>query len=204
MLRKAVCLAAVTLHISLQGAQVDQNEKISELGLHLDVLQIPTGGLAQIPEIRILDENESTLLKDFIFAARRSQNRLIRGMKSPHNRIGPDLTPRTSIPNVEIGKYLRGEISEDGADSGGFVTKETGLWIHSFDEREDGAWTVEQVRNLFPNASTEYIVLYSVCISLDLGFKVIGRERYHTRKVVVAHKSGAFEMSQFVFSYLGP
>jgi hypothetical protein len=93
MLRRAVCFAAVTLHISLQGAQVDQNERVSELGLHLDILQIPTGGLAQIPEIRILEENESTLLKDFIFGGRRSQNRLIRGMKGPTTELFP-ISPR--------------------------------------------------------------------------------------------------------------
>jgi hypothetical protein len=147
MLRKAVCLVAVILHISLQGAQVDQNEKISGLGLHLDILQIPTASLAQIPEIRILDENQSTLLKDFLFGTRRSQNRLIRGIEGPRNRIVPDLTSRTRIPNIEIEQHLKGEISGDGDDGGGFITEGTGLWIHSFDEREDGAWTVEQVRN---------------------------------------------------------
>src|ERR1700754_2930728 len=77
MLRKAVGLAAVTLHISLQGTPNDQNGKMPGVGLHLEILQVPTGGLAQIPESRILDDNQSTLLKDFLFGTRRSDNQLI-------------------------------------------------------------------------------------------------------------------------------
>lgn len=49
-----------------------------------------------------------------------------------------------SIQNIEIGKHLRG-------DDGGFITEGTGLWIHSFDEWEDGAWTVEVKNSLSKN-----------------------------------------------------
>jgi hypothetical protein len=142
MLRKAVGLAAVTLHISLQGTLDDPNEKVSELGLRLEIVQVRTGGLAHIPETRILDGNESTLLKDFLFGARRSQNRLIQGTKGTHGQVVPDLTPRTPIQNMEIEKHLKGEINQGLADGGGFTTEGTGLWIHSFDERQDahGQW----------------------------------------------------------------
>jgi hypothetical protein len=149
MLRKAVGLAAVTLHISLQGTAADRKEK-PQPGLYMEILQVPTGGLAQIPETRILDGNESTMLKDFLFGTRCSHNRMIQGTEGLHRRIVPDLVPKTIIPDPKIGQLLRGEITADGADSDGFIPEgDTGLWIHSFDEREDGAWTVEQVRRFF-------------------------------------------------------
>ncbi|KAJ5645811.1 hypothetical protein N7490_002183 [Penicillium lividum] len=137
MLRKALGLAAVTLHMSLKGT-------------HLEILQIPTGGLAQISETRILDDHESTILRDVLFGSRRSQNRLVQGIEGPHSRIVPDLVPRTPISEPKIRQFIRGEISLEGAD-GGFVTDGNGLWIHSFDEREDGTWTVEQVSSLPAN-----------------------------------------------------
>jgi hypothetical protein len=42
------------------GLQLVLHEK-----LHLSTLQVPTGGLASIPETRILDWNEQARLRDF-------------------------------------------------------------------------------------------------------------------------------------------
>jgi hypothetical protein len=109
------------------------------VGLHLEILQVPTGGLAQIPESRILDDNQSTLLKDFLFGTRRLDNQLIPGTEGPHSRLVPNLTLKTPIQNIETGQHVRGEINQNGADGGGFITEGIGLWIHSFDERQDGA-----------------------------------------------------------------
>ncbi|KAJ5454629.1 uncharacterized protein N7458_005585 [Penicillium daleae] len=121
------------------GTPNDQNEKMPGVGLHLEILQVPTGGLAQIPESRILDDNQSTLLKDFLFGTRRSDNQLIRGTEGPHSRLVPNLTLKTPIQNIETGQHVRGEINQNGADGGGFIIEGIGLWIHSFDERQDGA-----------------------------------------------------------------
>jgi hypothetical protein len=65
----------------------------------------------------------------------------------------PDFIPKTAIDNEIIVQMLRGEALPGGGDRSGFLVEgdgegaeNLGLWIHSFDYREDGAWTVEQVR----------------------------------------------------------
>lgn len=153
MLRKAVGLAAVTLHISFHEGESSQQ------GPYLDILQVPTGGLAQISEIRTLDGKKSTVLSDFLFGSRTSRNQLLRATEGPNNRVVPSVDPETPICDPKIGQFLRGDIEENGAEGGGFLfetTAEEPLWIHSFDKREDDAWSVEQV-SLFPQYSVSFL-----------------------------------------------
>lgn len=75
------------------------------------------------------------------------------GNKEPAGRIVPNFVPKTAIDNEIIGQVLRGEVLPGGGDGSGFLVEDDdegaedpGLWIHSCDYREDGAWTLEQVR----------------------------------------------------------
>lgn len=75
------------------------------------------------------------------------------GKRGPAGRTVPDFVPKTAIDNEIIGQVLRGEVLPGGGDGSGFLVEgdgeeaeNPGLWIHSFDYREDRAWTVEQVR----------------------------------------------------------
>ncbi|KAJ5917623.1 hypothetical protein N7466_011177 [Penicillium verhagenii] len=197
VLRKAVALAEVTMHISVSSspdslssnvAAAAESQLIPHEKLHLSILQIPTGGLAQIPEQRALDWNEQVHLKDFLFGARQCRSRLVAGTVGPAGRIVPDFDPGTAIDKEIIGQLLRGEVLPGGADGSGFLVEgdgeggeNAGLWIHTFDSREDGAWTMEQI----------------------WGFEMIDGERRHTRRFVVANKEGAVEMGRIVFTYLG-
>jgi len=117
----------------------------------LSVFQVPTAGLGGISESRLLDWDETTPLKDFLFGTRQSRNHFITGKKRDDGRVVPDFLPETGIDNKVIGQMLRGEIAPEGSDGSGFLVEggneaeDAGLWIHTFDYREDGAWTVEQV-----------------------------------------------------------
>ncbi|KAJ5924866.1 hypothetical protein N7466_009053 [Penicillium verhagenii] len=192
VLRKAASLAVVTLHCSISAPSASHagaDSQPSPQSSHLSVLQVPTAGLGPISESRILDWEERTPLRDFLFGTRLSRNHLIAGKRGVGGRILPDLVPETAIHNELIGQMLRGETPPDGCDGSGFLVEgdddeaeDAGLWIHSFDYREDGAWTVEQV----------------------WGFEMIGGERFHTRRFVVASKGGKIEMGRIVFSYAGP
>ncbi|KAJ5190253.1 uncharacterized protein N7498_009238 [Penicillium cinerascens] len=195
VLRKAVALAVVTLHISISSPSASHlsNTTGSQLPLqeelYLAVLQVPTAGLAPIPETRILDWDRRAPLRDFLFGARQSRNRFVPGKRGLSGRIVPDVVPETAINDELIGQMLRGEILPGQEHGSGFLVEgdgegaeNPGLWIHSFDSREDGTWTVEQV----------------------WGFELVGGERYHTRRFVVANRDGVFEMGRIVFSYLGP
>ncbi|KAJ5937891.1 hypothetical protein N7454_004233 [Penicillium verhagenii] len=197
VLRKAVALAEVTMHISVSSSSDSHSSNVAAAAgsqliphekLHLSVLQIPTGGLAQIPEQRILDWNEPVYLRDFLFGERQCRNRFVTGSMGPAGRNVPDFILNTAIDKEIIGQVLRGEVLPGGADGSGFLVEgdgeggeNAGLWIHTFDSREDGAWTMEQI----------------------WGFEMIDGERRHTRRFVVANKDGAVEMGRIVFSYLG-
>ncbi|KAJ5953144.1 hypothetical protein N7454_000040 [Penicillium verhagenii] len=173
VLRKAASLAVVTLHCSItapSASHAGADSQPSPQSSHLSVLQVPTAGLGPISESRILDWEERTPLRDFLFGTRLSRNHLIAGKRGVDGRILPDLVPETAIHN---------ELIVEGDDD---EAEDAGLWIHSFDYREDGAWTVEQV----------------------WGFEMIGGERFHTRRFVVASKGGKIEMGRIVFSYAGP
>ena len=143
MLRRAIGLATVSLHITFHQAESTRQ------GSYLEILQVPTGGLARISETRILNSKEFTVLEDFLFGNRTSQNQPLHGTSGPENRIVPSVEPKTPICDPKIKHFLRGDIEEDGTKGSGFLveaTAEAPSWLHSFDEREDGAWTVEQVR----------------------------------------------------------
>ncbi|KAJ6093174.1 hypothetical protein N7486_008463 [Penicillium sp. IBT 16267x] len=161
-LRKAAVLAVPTFHLSISSSSASRPEFESQSApqkSNLSVFQVPTAGLGGISQSRTLDWDETTPLKDFLFGTRQSRNRFITGKRGIDGRVMPDLVPETGIDNKVIG-----------------------LWIHTFDYREDGAWTVEQV----------------------WGFEMIGGERFHTRRFVVADRGGNFEMGRIVFSYFGP
>ncbi|KAJ5760834.1 hypothetical protein N7520_007990 [Penicillium odoratum] len=186
VLRKAAALAVVTLHISISSPSASQSDTASPQKSHISVIQVPTAGLGGTSETRILDWDERTQLKDFIFGNRQSRNRFVTGKAGVDGRILPDLVPETKIDNEVIGQMLRGEIPPEGDDGSGFLVEghdeaeNAGLWIHSFDCQSDGAWTMEQV----------------------WGFEMIRGERYHTRRFVAASK-GNFVMGRVVFSYAG-
>lgn len=148
MLRRAIGLATVTLHISFHQAESTRQ------GPYLEILQVPTGGLARMSETRVLNSKECTVLKDFLFGNRTSRNQSLQGISGPENRIVPSVEPQTPICDPKIKQFLRGDIEEDGTKGSGFLveaTTEAPLWLHSFDEREDGAGTVEQVRLFLKN-----------------------------------------------------
>ncbi|KAJ5539957.1 hypothetical protein N7513_008289 [Penicillium frequentans] len=191
VLRKAAGLAVPTLHMSISSPSASRlctESQSAPQKAYISVFQVPTAGLGAITESRVLDWDERTPLKDFLFGTRLSRNRFITGKKRDDGRMVPDFLPETKINNKVIGQMLRGEIAPDGSDDSGFLVEGTdeaedaGLWIHTFEYREDGAWTAEQV----------------------WGFEMIGGERFHTRRFVVADKGGNFEMGRIVFSYFGP
>ncbi|KAJ5643810.1 uncharacterized protein N7484_006317 [Penicillium longicatenatum] len=186
-LRKAASLAVPTLHISISASCPDTESQYAPQKSNLSVFQVPTAGIGGISELRLLDWDEMSPLKDFVFGARQSRNHFVTGKRGVDGRVVPDFVLKTGIDDPVIGQMLRGEIAPEGSDGSGFLVEggeaeDAGLWIHTFDYREDGAWTVEQI----------------------WGFEMIGGERFHTRRFVVADKGGNFEMGRIVFSYFGP
>lgn len=135
---------------SSSASRADAESQSAPQKSNLSVFQLPTAGIGGISESRTLDWDETTPLKDFVFGTRQSRNRFITGQRGIDGRVVPDLAPKTEIDNKVIGQMLRGEIAPEGSHGGGFLVEgdeaeDAGLWIHTFDYREDAAWTVEQV-----------------------------------------------------------
>ncbi|KAL6232162.1 hypothetical protein BDW75DRAFT_232996 [Aspergillus navahoensis] len=205
-LRKMVCLAGIRIDISVTPGEFDSSRTPdpTETVLTEKITPIGTpGGMGASMEVRKMDwiAFEKT---DVLFGLCEERCQLIYA-KEAGNETGtlgqgpgvyPDVEMQTKAGDLRAGRFLRGEINEDGSDSlwdttgqgEGAGEKEKGVemdgpvWVHTFTKNLQGSgWTAEQI----------------------WGFEVINGERYHTRRVVVANTKGQYVLARLVYKDLG-
>ncbi|KAL4973634.1 hypothetical protein BDW66DRAFT_101009 [Aspergillus desertorum] len=198
-LRKMVCLAGVRIEIM---SETDPDPTKTVITVNVTPTGTPTG-LGASTEVRKMDWSPSEK-NDFLFGLCQERTQFLypkegddeyeRAEKGPG--LYPDVEMQTKVGDLRAGRFLRGEINEDGSESfwdftgrgEGAGEKEKGVqmdgpaWIHTFVRNlQGGGWTAEQI----------------------WGFEAINGERCHTRRVVVANTAGQYVLARLVYKYLG-
>ncbi|KAL4941565.1 hypothetical protein BDV06DRAFT_194252 [Aspergillus oleicola] len=187
-MRTTLSWVSVTLNAKQYPSADQPNQKQTQ---HIDVDNVVTGGVQGTSEQRVTDWSKREH-SDAIFGRVQGQSRLFRGTKGADGKVRPAVQICTSVQDEKIGKFLRGEINSEGAETEGFLVdgvgegygepKEgEGLWLQSYVESLDSSWTAEQV----------------------WGFETIDGERYHTRRVVVAN-NGEYVLARLVYTFVPP
>ncbi|KAL4998437.1 hypothetical protein BDV10DRAFT_167057 [Aspergillus recurvatus] len=205
-LRKMVCLAGVRIEMSVAPGEVDSSRTPdpTETVITVDVTPIGTpGGIGASTEVRKMDWSPFEKI-DFLFGLCQERSQFAYA-KDGGDKLGipgkgagmyPDVEMQTKVGDLRAGRFLRGEINEDGSDSFWDTTGQGGaagetekggkmdrpVWVHTFVRNlQGGGWTAEQI----------------------WGFEIIDGERYHTRRVVVANTKGQYVLARLVHKYLG-
>ncbi|KAI9375991.1 hypothetical protein BJX61DRAFT_492216 [Aspergillus egyptiacus] len=175
-------LAWVSVTLNTKQYQSPDADKTT---YHIDVDNIVTGGVQGSTEQRVTDWKKREH-SDTIFGRVEGQSRLFRGVLKD-GKVRPNVEICTNIDDEKIGRFLRGEILEDGGECEGFLVDKVGeefgegegLWLHSWVESLDSSWTAEQV----------------------WGFEIINGERYHTRRVACAN-NGQYVLARLVYTFV--
>ena len=155
MTRKALNMATITLNV--KHAIPDPAKPTVH---QIDIAQSLTGGIPGTSETRITDW-EKRLHEDHVFGKLDGQSRYLRG-SSVDGKVRPAVAVNTKVDDAvlaeKVGRFLRGEILNDGAETEGFLVETEaaeefgegeGLWLQSFVVNNEKGWTAEQV-SFFP------------------------------------------------------
>lgn len=203
-LRKVLCLAGLRIDVTATPGKPDSSQGMDPreqiITVNATVTGTPTGGLGGSTEVRKMDW--SILERDdFLFGPLQEQSHFVypkeRGDEHENTDKGvyPDVEMKTKVDDLRAGRFLRGEIYENGSESLWDLTgrkrgdeeekegKQDGpVWVHTFVRNLRGnRWTAEQI----------------------WGFEVINGERCHTRRVVVANTKGQYVLARLVYKYVG-
>ncbi|KAL4781447.1 hypothetical protein BJX76DRAFT_16479 [Aspergillus varians] len=186
-MRTTLAWVTVTLNTKQYQSPDHPDDKTIQ---HIDVENVVTGGVQGTSEFRITDWKKRER-NDTIFGRVEGQSQLFRGAaaKDGSGKVRPNVEVQTTIDDEKIGKFLRGEITADGAEVEGFLVDPVGdgfgegqgLWLQSYVKSLDSSWTAEQI----------------------WGFEAINGERYHTRRVVVAN-NGEYVLARLVYTSVPP
>ncbi|KAL5044675.1 hypothetical protein BDW71DRAFT_215539 [Aspergillus fruticulosus] len=206
-LRKMVGLAGVRITMSITPAGFDSSGTPDPTETVITVDVTPTGtptGVGAATEVRKMDWRPFER-SEFLFGLCQERSQFVYAKEGGDDEYGssgkgpgvyPDVEMQTKVGDLRAGRFLRGEINEDGSDSFWDITgqgrgaeekekegKSDGpVWVHSFVRNLHGRrWTAEQI----------------------WGFEVINGERFHTRRVVVANTKGQYILARLVYKYLG-
>ena len=151
MTRKALNMATITLNV--KHAIPDPAKPTVH---QIDIAQSLTGGIPGTSETRITDW-EKRLHEDHVFGKLDGQSRYLRG-SSVDGKVRPAVVVNTKVDDAvlaeKVGRFLRGEILNDGAETEGFLVETEaaeefgegeGLWLQSFVVNNEKGWTAEQV-----------------------------------------------------------
>lgn len=146
ILRKAITLATVTLHIKQYTSEPDEK-------VHIDIDQFVTGGINAGPENRTLDWVEHGK-KDNIFGDVKGKNRFVR------------ISELTEGEGVEDAEWLS-EGWDDGKD---------GLRVQGYSWNEKEGWTANQVTSVkFHLSRKHWFFLFLSFLFTLFGLVMIGQ-----------------------------
>ena len=91
--------------------------------------------------------------QDYFFGEVKAQCEFVHGAVDASGIVRPEVEFQTANANVQIKKFMRGEIEMDGSKSAGFILEDwsgmvdvgPGLWVHTFERNVKSGWTAEQV-----------------------------------------------------------
>lgn len=157
-MRKTIGLATITTKIK-QFPRTDPRTAAQTIEIAIS----QSTGIASTQESRYLDWSEN-LGEDRMFGKTITQAQFIAGSQQSfsNGKVRPDFELRTKIDNVNIGKFLRGEVGEDLKPCEGFlveaaqkqypgVNKDAGLWIYVVMRSQESKWLSEQVKSPISN-----------------------------------------------------
>ncbi|KAJ5506449.1 hypothetical protein N7453_005406 [Penicillium expansum] len=185
LIRKAFGFATIYLQISQYQSQTSET---SQPFTNIDFTQTASAGLAATKEERVLDWKISDH-EDYFFGKVQAQSEFVHGVIDADGIIRPEFELQTDNANVEITRYMRGEIEADGSKSAGFIVEDwtrmsemgPGLWVHTFEKNVKSGWTAEQI----------------------WGFEMFGDSRYFSRRVVVMTTKGKYICGRIVLDFVG-
>ncbi|KAL4776629.1 hypothetical protein BDW60DRAFT_213988 [Aspergillus nidulans var. acristatus] len=205
-LRKVICLAGFRMDVSVtprepnSAKSTDPREQI--ITVNLTLTGTPTGGLGGSTEVRkmdwsILERN------DFLFGLCQEQSHFVYPKEGGDEHestekgkaVYPDVEMQTKVDDLRAGRFLRGEINEDGSESlWDLAGRKEGVEEEKGGKQDGPVWVHTFVRNLRGNGWTAEQIW---------GFEVINGERCHTRRIVVANTKGQYVLARLVYKYVG-
>ncbi|KAL4736033.1 hypothetical protein BDV11DRAFT_211583 [Aspergillus similis] len=203
-LRKMICLASMRMEVSVTPGEpdsaqsIDPREKIITVSVTLT--GTPRGGLGST-EVRKMDWSPLER-DDFLFGLCQEQSHFVYPKKGGDEHestergagVYPDVEMQTKVDDLRAGRFLRGEINEDGSESFWDLTGRTGGVEEKGGKQDGPVWVHTFVRNLRGNGWTAEQIW---------GFEVINGERRHTRRVVVANTKGQYVLARLVYKNVG-
>lgn len=151
-MRKTIGLATVTTKIK-QFPKTDPRTATQTI----EIAITQSTGIASTQESRYLDWSENPG-EDRMFGKTITQAKFVAGSQQSfsNGKIRPDIELQTKIDNVNIGKFLRGEIGDDLKPCEGFLVEtaqkqypgvngDAGLWVHVVMRSQESKWLSEQV-----------------------------------------------------------
>ncbi|KAJ5383663.1 hypothetical protein N7517_001574 [Penicillium concentricum] len=110
LIRKAFKLATIYIQITQY-----QTSETTQPSTHINFLQTATAGLAATKEERVLDWKISDH-EDYFFGQVQAQSEFVHGVTDEDGVLRPGFEMQTANDNIEIKRYLRGEIEADGGN----------------------------------------------------------------------------------------
>lgn len=122
----------------------------------MDIVHTATGGITGTTEKRTLDWKPH-VHHDYVYKTLTVRSRLVRGEADSDGRIRPAVQLHGAYCDGErVCDFLRGKVSADGKEDGGFLVEEPGwalfkdgaalgCWVHTVSCSEVSGWVMEQV-----------------------------------------------------------
>ncbi|KAL4816676.1 hypothetical protein BDW67DRAFT_175300 [Aspergillus spinulosporus] len=204
-LRKMICLAGLRIDVSVTPGEPDSVQSMDPreqvISVNVTLTGTPTGGMGGSTEVRKMDWSPLER-DDFLFGLCQEQSHFVypREGGDEHENVEkgkgvyPDVEMQTKLNDLRAGRFLRGEINEDGSESFWDLTGRTGGVEEKGGQQDGPAWVHTFVRNLRGNGWTAEQIW---------GFEIINGERCHTRRVVVANTKGQYVLARLVYKYAG-
>ncbi|KAJ5130796.1 uncharacterized protein N7515_006835 [Penicillium bovifimosum] len=190
LFRKAIAVTDICLRICTSHTL---NSQTGEDVVKIDFLQTPSvGRLASTTETRTLNWKAQQHF-DYFFGEAECRSSFVRASSGSKNdgRLRPDFELQVGPLNMDIKRFLRGEISpyadKTNSISEGFLVEEPGdgqgrgLWVHTHERSVRSDWEVEQI----------------------WGFEMIDEKRYFTRRLVVTGSKGRHICGRLVYDFKG-